>query len=108
MFGILLYDITTNINKINHMVPNGTALIIFYSVGDYRGTFLDNSRLSLWKLLLFTNHFLHRSWDHKTVIESLHISPSTSVDWRSFCSEVTEFWLGNQKRNREARAGIRD
>lgn len=42
-------------------------------------------------------------------MESLHISPTTSpVDWRSFYSEVTEFWLGNQKRNREARAGIRD
>ena len=31
-----------------------------------------------------------------TVFKCLNWAPSTSVDWRSFCSEVTEWWFGNQ------------
>jgi len=27
----------------------------------------------------------------------LHLSSATSVDWRSFCCEVTDYWFANQE-----------
>ena len=30
------------------------------------------------------------------MLECLNISSRTSVDWRSFCSEVMDTWLNNQ------------
>ena len=36
-------------------------------------------------------------WNHKTVIDNLCNSSKTSVDWRSFCSEVTDSWFRDQK-----------
>ena len=30
------------------------------------------------------------------MLECLNISSRTSVDWRSFCSEVTDTWFNNQ------------
>ena len=68
-----------------------------FAVADFHNTFLDNSRLPPWKIILFVNHFLSHLWDHKTVTECLGISPAFSVDWRSFCSEVTEAWFKEQE-----------
>jgi len=34
--------------------------------------------------------FLSQFWDHKGVIESLHLSRATSIDWRSFCCEFID------------------
>lgn len=67
----------------------------FYA-SDYKGTFLQNSHIPPWKVILFVNHWLSKRWDHQTVTSCLNITPKTSVNWRSFCSEVAEFWLGNQ------------
>ena len=67
-----------------------------YSISDYSGTFLQNTHLKPWQVLLFINHFLHHNWDHKTVVENIQISRPTSVDWRSFCSEVTDYWFEEQ------------
>ena len=50
-----------------------------------------------WKLLLFVNHFLSINWNHSTIEASLEWTRKTSVDWRSFCSEVTENWYQNQQ-----------
>ena len=68
-----------------------------FSVSDRKGTFLDRIRFSPWKMVLFVNHFLSRYWDHKGEMESLHLSSATSVDWRSFCCEVTDYWFANQE-----------
>ena len=68
-----------------------------FSVSDRKGTFLDRIRFPPWKMVLFVNHFLSRYWDHKGVMESLHLSSATSVDWRSFCCEVTDYWFANQE-----------
>lgn len=68
-----------------------------YSVSDYKGTFLDRTHIPPWKLILFVNHFLSHLWDHKTVIDCLQFSTKSSVDWRSFCSEVCEDWFSNQE-----------
>ena len=43
------------------------------------------------------NHWVSKLWDHHTVIDSLEISPNTSVDWRSFCSEIAEYCFENQE-----------
>ena len=31
------------------------------------------------------------------MMESLHLRSATSVDWRSFCCEVTDYWFANQE-----------
>ncbi|XP_027218228.1 uncharacterized protein [Penaeus vannamei] len=68
-----------------------------FTVSDYKGTFLSGTRLEPFQILSFVNHWLSKHWDHQTVIGCLHIAERTSVDWRSFCSEVTEQWLDNQE-----------
>ena len=68
-----------------------------FSVSDFKGTFLEGTHLPAWQLVLFCNHWLQKQWDHATVFECLQWSPNTSVDWRSFCSEVTLDWLKNQQ-----------
>jgi len=67
-----------------------------FSVSDRKGTFLDMAKVPPWKIVLFVNHFLSRYWDHKGVIESLHLSSATFVLWRSFCCKVTDHWFANQ------------
>ena len=68
-----------------------------FSVSDRKGTFLDRIRYPPWKMMLFVNHFLSRYWDHKGVMESLHLSSATSVDWRSFCCELQTTGLPTKK-----------
>ena len=68
-----------------------------FTVSDYKGTFLEGTHLPVWELLLFCNHWLQKVWDHSSVFECLKWSPHTSVDWRSFCSEVTLDWLRKQE-----------
>lgn len=67
-----------------------------FTVSDKKGTFLERTRVPAWKLILFVNNFLSYSWCHKTVTHNLDISLTTSVDWRSFCSEITDAWIRNQ------------
>ena len=68
-----------------------------FVVSDYTGTFLSGTNLEPWKVLLFICTFCDHTWNHKTVISNSEISPNTSVDWRSFCSEVTNAWFSDQK-----------
>lgn len=68
-----------------------------YSVSMYKNTFLDNCKLPPWKVLLYVNHFLTDLWSHKVIMENLNISLTTSIDWRSFCSEVCIHWLDNNQ-----------
>ena len=67
-----------------------------FSTSDNKGTFLQNVSVAPWKVLVFVNHWISHHWDHKTVTKGLGLSLVTSVDWRSFCSEVAENWLSNQ------------
>lgn len=57
---------------------------------------MTNANIPPWKIVLFVNHFLSQLWDHRTVFECIELSTSTSVDWRSFCCEVTDAWFQNQ------------
>lgn len=68
-----------------------------FSISDSKGTFFQGVNLPLWKVVVFVNHWLSPHWDHHTVIHCLGISSKISVDWRSFCSEVTEFWFQHQE-----------
>ena len=68
-----------------------------FVVLDYKGSFLSGTNLDPWKIVLFIFSFCDHTWNHKTVIEILCISSKTSVDWRSFCSKVTDSWFSNQK-----------
>ena len=64
---------------------------------DFKGTFLERSHLKPWKIVLFANQWLSKHWDHHTVVKCLKITRKTSVDWRSFCSEVTDKWFSEQE-----------
>ena len=68
-----------------------------FSVSQFKGTFLSQARIKPSKLLVFICYFLSKNWNHQTLIEELEISSKTSVDWRSFCSEVCEKWFYDQK-----------
>ena len=68
-----------------------------YSVSLYKGTFLDKTHLPPWEIGLFINHWLLKKFDHDTILKCLHWSMRTSIDWRSFCSEVTLSWLNDQE-----------
>ena len=65
-------------------------------MSDYKGTFLDKTHIRPWHLTLFINHWLQKKWDHRTVMKCLGWSEHTTIDWRSFCSEVTMAWFKNQ------------
>uniref|UniRef100_A0A0L8H084 ISXO2-like transposase domain-containing protein n=1 Tax=Octopus bimaculoides TaxID=37653 RepID=A0A0L8H084_OCTBM len=67
------------------------------AISDFHGSFLHNARIPLWKLILFVNEFLQSSRMHYSVMENLELGSATSVDWRSFCSEVTEKWFQSQE-----------
>ena len=60
-----------------------------FSTSDFKGTFVEQTHLPVWKIL--------KTWDHQTVIECLSMSSRTSTDWRSFCSEVTMSWMETQQ-----------
>ena len=68
-----------------------------YTKRDYKGTFLHGTHLPAWKIVCFANQWLNESWNHHTVIKCLKITRATSVDWRSFCSEVTDKWFSEQE-----------
>lgn len=67
-----------------------------YQISIFNGSFLSGSHLNPSQVLLFIVSWLQKSWCHQTVIENLVISRRSSVDWRSFCSEVTVNWFDNQ------------
>lgn len=67
-----------------------------FSVTDRKGTFLDNVHIPAWKIILFVNYWLDKHWNHETISKTISFSSRTSVDWRSFCSEVTHYWFYNQ------------
>lgn len=60
-----------------------------FKISDFKGTFLEKSKLQPWQILLFINGWLRKRWTHIDIRENIKISKSTSIDWRSFCSEVT-------------------
>ena len=60
-----------------------------FKISDFNGSFLENSKLQQWQILLFINGWLKKKWNHSDIRDNLKISQKTSVDWRSFCSEVT-------------------
>ena len=68
-----------------------------YSISKFTGTFMERSKLPAYKIVLFVNIFVRKHFSHDIVIENLQINKSTSVDWRSFCSEVCENWLHHQE-----------
>lgn len=68
-----------------------------FSVSDFKGTFLDNVHIHTWKVLCFINKWCDKRFTHGNAVRDLSISPTTSVDWRSFCSEVCENWLHHQQ-----------
>lgn len=69
----------------------------YFSVSDYRGTFLAGTPLAPYKILSFVNHWLSKRWDYQTVMDCLGISEGTGASWQKYCAEVTEHWLDTQK-----------
>lgn len=68
-----------------------------YCIFDNSGTFLEGSHLLPWQLALFVNHWVQKKWNHKTFMRCLGWSEHTTVDWRSFCSEVMMAWLNKEQ-----------
>lgn len=67
-----------------------------FTTSEYKGIFLDGTHLKPSEIVRFVNHWLQKTWNYDTVFKCLNWVPSTSVDWRSFSSEVTEWWVDNQ------------
>ncbi|XP_076045960.1 uncharacterized protein LOC143028154 [Oratosquilla oratoria] len=67
-----------------------------FTTTDYKGTFLEGTHLKPSEIVCFVNHWLQKTWNHDTVVKCLKWAPSTSINWRSFCSEVTDWWFDNQ------------
>lgn len=67
-----------------------------FSVSDFRGTFLSNTQLKPWQIVCFVNLWVQKHFDHAVAMKNLSICLKTSIDWRSFCSEVCEYWFENQ------------
>ena len=65
-----------------------------FSASDNQGTFLERTKLEPWKVLLFINLFIRKRWSHDAAVRNLGICLRTSVDWRSFCAEVCQQWVG--------------
>ncbi|CAL4120772.1 unnamed protein product [Meganyctiphanes norvegica] len=68
-----------------------------FSMSDNRGSFLENSHLKSWKVLMFINIWLRKHFSQASTIDNLDINSATSVAWGSSCSEITQFWFNNQK-----------
>lgn len=51
--------------------------------------------MSIHPKLCFINHWL-KKWNYDTIFENLRWAERTSLDWRSFCSEITAHWLSDQ------------
>ena len=68
-----------------------------FCVSIFKGTFLDQTRIPAWKVLLFINSFINKHFSHARVCNNLKITKKTSVDWKVFCSEVCINWLGKQE-----------
>ena len=47
--------------------------------------------------MLFVNIFVTKEFSHKHVIRNVHISEKSSIDWRSFFSEVCQNYLDYQE-----------
>ena len=45
-----------------------------FKVSDYKGTFLSQTLIPPWKVILFANHFLSNRWDHVTIMDCLELS----------------------------------
>ncbi|XP_063613495.1 uncharacterized protein LOC134786772 [Penaeus indicus] len=69
----------------------------YFSVSDFKGSFLSGAKIEPYKVICFANHWLSKQWDYQTVRECLGISVATGAAWQKYCSEVTEHWLDNQE-----------
>ena len=64
-----------------------------YKISDNSGTFLGQVRIPAWKVVLFAHSWLKKFYSVQLIKNNLNLSDTTIVDFRSFCSEVTDFWL---------------
>ena len=78
-------------------MPKSKKTVCSFTISDFEGTFLHNISIPPWKIVLFVNHYFSHIWDHRIMLGCLNISSRTSVDWRSFCSEVTDTWFDNKE-----------
>ena len=68
-----------------------------YCVSDFHGTFLEGTHLQAWQIVCFVYYWVQKQFVHDIALRNLQISYHTSVDWRSFCSEVCDYWFKNQE-----------
>ena len=68
-----------------------------FSVSDNNGTFLERTHLNPWQVLVFINLFIQKRFSHNAAKRNARIGLQTSVDWRSFCAEVCEKWVGESE-----------
>ena len=96
----LTFDQNNNLFKCWHSYTekrNKRRVRCNFKISIYNGTFISGSHMSAFQVILFINAWLQKDFSHHIVIDNLKISPNTSVDWRSFCSEVTDNWFKKQK-----------
>ena len=49
------------------------------------------------QIVIFVYYWVQKIFTHYTVLRNVQITLETSVDWRSYCSEVCEHWFNNQE-----------
>ena len=59
--------------------------------------FSEQTCLEPWQIVGYINMWLDKSFCHRLARENLGIQTKTSIDWRSFCSEVVESWFDRQE-----------
>ena len=77
-------------------VPKSKKTTCSFTISDFKGSFLKNTNILPWKIVLFVNHYFSHIWDHRVMLECLNISSRISVGWWSFCLEVMDTWFNNQ------------
>lgn len=67
-----------------------------FTTSHNKGTFLHHVHLEPWQVIGFINLWLNKNFQHWEPVMNLGITKKTSVDWRSFCCEVTSAWFEEQ------------
>lgn len=68
-----------------------------FEVSELSGTWLSQSRIPAGRNLIFCSLFLRKTFNQAEVENQIGLCSEAAVNWKSYCSEVCQNWLNNQK-----------
>ena len=77
-------------------MPKSKKTTCSFTILDFKGSFLHNTNIPPWKIVLFVNHYFSHIWDQRIMLECLKLSSRTLIDWQSFFSKVTDTWFNKK------------